>query len=170
MATTVRVILEQRKLQALIASARGTHAKIVHDGVPYGVIQEFGAATQAEAPVPVGPPYEIYPVNKAALWWEGLAHPISKVGPPVTAMHPGASPTPFMTPAVEGMRRPFLVALRTPAFLSAPAVVIEGIANQVARTARALAPRETGALANSIEVSDPDDIQALTPFAAGMRL
>jgi len=166
---TVRVILEQRKLQELIASARGQHAKIVHDGVPYGVIQEFGSATKAKPPVPKGPAYEIYPVNKQALWWHGLAHPIPKVGPPVTAPHPGASPTPFLTPAVERNRAAFLAALRSKAFLSAPGTVIEGIAKQIARAAKAAAPRRSSDLVNSIEVSDPGDIQGLSPYAAGIE-
>lgn len=35
-------------------------------------------------------PHVIYPVNKEALWWPGLAHPVKKVN------HPGSKPNPYM--------------------------------------------------------------------------
>lgn len=49
-----------------------------YDGMPQALFLEEGTR-----------PHEINPRNKQALWWPGLSHPISKVGPPVTKLHPG---------------------------------------------------------------------------------
>lgn len=57
----IRFIKDDRVLQRMIRQLRGKPARIVHDGVPYGVIQEFGSATKAEGPVPKTPAYEILP-------------------------------------------------------------------------------------------------------------
>lgn len=41
-------------------------------------------------------PHYIFPRFKQALWWPGLAHPVSWVGPPHTRIHPGTKANTFV--------------------------------------------------------------------------
>lgn len=52
----------------------------ITEGVAYGKYQRLGTKKKD---------YPIYPRNRKALWWPGLAHPIPWVGEPYTREHPG---------------------------------------------------------------------------------
>ncbi len=60
----------------------------------YGPPVEFGSAA-----------HDIVPKNKQALFWPGAAHPVKRVH------HPGTSPKPFLTPAVEQARQEMPLAM-----------------------------------------------------------
>lgn len=166
----IRFIKDDRVLQRMIRQLRGKPARIVHDGVPYGVIQEFGSATKAEGPVPKTPAYEILPKEKQALYWPELGHPISKVGPPVTRPHPGVTPTPFLTPAVEQHRITYMRGISSKRFLSRPDAVIEDIARKVLASALQRVPRDSEELAKSLKSSKPEDVPHITEHTIGIKL
>jgi len=52
-------------------------------------------------------PFDIHPVNKMALWWEGAAHPVRVVH------HPGIPSRPFMAPALEHFTPEIIAAVET---------------------------------------------------------
>lgn len=47
---TVQIVTDMRRLEQLIASCRGTPTRLLHDGVLYGVFQEFGTYKMAAHP------------------------------------------------------------------------------------------------------------------------
>jgi hypothetical protein len=137
---TVQVRTNFTQLNRLIATVKGKHVRIVTDGVPYGIYQEFGTKGG----------YPIYPKNKKALWWQGLAHPI-----PMVKDHPGVPPRPFMTPAAEAVRNNLKSGWKQFKNWSRPKQYINELAEKAQRVAKRRAPFKTGALKDSIEVETP---------------
>ncbi len=71
--------------QSIRASRVGDYSWEIVEGKPYGIYVRYG----------VKPRDHIYPRLKKALYWEGLAHPISFVGPPMTRKWPGFKANPY---------------------------------------------------------------------------
>lgn len=67
----------------LAAEVDGYYARIGARTASYAIYVEEGAG-----------PHMIYPNEKQALWWEGLAHPVPKVS------HPGSPATHFLRNAL----------------------------------------------------------------------
>ena len=114
MARNVRVVTDTRVLRGLIRDCDGKPTRILHDGVDYGIYQEFGTSR-------------------------------------------GVPPHPFMTPALEAVRNPFLEGLKQVANLRKADDFVELIARRAQAIARDRAPYDTGALKNSIDVHKPNE-------------
>jgi len=140
MRAEIRIVSDFTEMDRLIARANGKAQWAVHDGVEYGIYVEFG--TEAHV---------IEPRVKKALWWEGAEHPVKRVH------HPGTPARPWLTPAVEAERAPFLRALGNVRNLDHADVLVDLIAHRVARRARHNLREngsiDTGQLVNSVNVS-----------------
>lgn len=98
-AATARAIAEDARDMAPIDTGRlsssirvvrrGTYTWWVTVGTDYWSYMEYGTRSN----------YIIRPRLKKALWWRGLASPVSEV------THPGLRPRPFMRPALMQRRR-----------------------------------------------------------------
>lgn len=143
---SIRIVVDTREMDRIIAKANGKAQRVVHDGVEYGRFVEFG--TEAHI---------IEPRVKKALYWEGAEHPVKRVH------HPGTSPRPWLTPAAEGERAPFLRALGKVRDWDQADALVDLIAQRVARQARRNlrdnGSIDTGQLVNSVMVSKPFEVK-----------
>jgi len=139
----ISVKVSKEKLQSLLRNLPDEAVRILHDGVNYGVHQEFGAG-----------PHEIRPREAKALYWPGAEHPVAVVH------HPGNPPHPFMTPAVEGVRDELIQGMRQ--VVERQTMTADRFVETVARHAQALArqyaPVDSGQLRNSIDVHKPSEV------------
>jgi len=104
---------DMRVLERFIKTMKGKPVRILHDGVDYGIHNEFGTSRM--------------------------------------------SAQPFMTPAAEGVRGPFLEGWKQVSNLEQADDFVELTARRAEGIAKANARVDTGAMKASIKVSKPED-------------
>jgi len=92
LAGSIRFIPARQEGTSIIAQVEGAGGTAF-----YGNIFETGGSG----------PFDIYPVNKQALWWEGAPHPVRHV------RHPGIPSKPFMAPALQHFTPELVAAVET---------------------------------------------------------
>ena len=123
MSGLVRIVLDLVELDRLRRDIEGSpFVRILHDGVEYGIYQEFGFTSRSGNAVPAQP---------------------------------------FMTPAVLDAEASLREAFRGVGDLRQADLVVQKVAYDAEREAKSLAPVDTGALKNSIEVSTPEEMPEL---------
>lgn len=73
-------------------------------GAEYAAAVEFGTGVRSIDPEAPHEPIVIRPLHKQALFWPGADHPVAQV------VQQGNPPQPYLTPACEAEREPFLRA------------------------------------------------------------
>jgi len=69
----------------------------IKSGVSYAMAVYSGTAVRGDTSLGAsGQPYDIFPVNREALWWPGLPHPIKAV-----YNHPGMKSNPYVNRAQD---------------------------------------------------------------------
>ena len=111
----VTVTINMARLEQLMRKIPDKAVRILHDGVDYGIYQEFGTAKMTED-----------------------------------------SYRPFMTPAAEAVRQPFLDGLKVLHNIEDIDTFVDKVAHDAEAIAKSTVRVDTGRLKNSITVSKPE--------------